>query len=214
VSRLYLAQAQERLGQPDVALRNYFVAMKTAQGTGQWLNAATTAPGLRSRVEHAVNFVNQGRRRLFDQVLVPIRSRYGAGELARVENCLRVIWASARRRTPILASGRRRCIFPICRRRRTSTGSCSLGRCVGGADGRDPRGTGAVLSEQRGREAVFHTEELARQNLRGGAAPPKWEGFYFYRHGERREDNCSRCPATDRALQMAPLMQVRDLGRK
>jgi len=160
-----------------------------------------------------VNFVNQGRRRLFDQVLVPIRSRYGAGELARVENCLRVYLGE---RAPPYTDPRQRpsqMYFPD-----LPASPYFDRKLFGWADALEGQTAAireelaAVLSEQRGREAVFHTEELARQNLRGGAAPPKWEGFYFYRHGERREDNCSRCPATDRALQMAPLMQVRDLG--
>src|SRR5262249_54070459 len=68
----------------------------------------------------------------------------------------------------------------------------------------------AILSGTSGSEAVFHSEALAQENLRGAA--PKWNGYYFFRHGERREENASRCPRTVQAIALAPLMHVRGLG--
>jgi aspartyl/asparaginyl beta-hydroxylase (cupin superfamily) len=37
---------------------------------------------------------------------------------------------------------------------------------------------------------------------------PDWGGFFFYREGKKVEENASRCPATMRALEAAPLPQV------
>jgi aspartate beta-hydroxylase len=57
---------------------------------------------------------------------------------------------------------------------------------------------------------VFHCDELERSNLRGAA--PRWTGFYLYRHGARREENCRRCPATMAALDELPLSHVPEHG--
>jgi aspartate beta-hydroxylase len=59
---------------------------------------------------------------------------------------------------------------------------------------------------------VFNNEAIEQVNLRGLHAPPSWNGYYFYRHGVRREDNCNSCPNTARALDPLPLSHVRDHG--
>jgi aspartate beta-hydroxylase len=59
---------------------------------------------------------------------------------------------------------------------------------------------------------VFHDEALEQMHLRGLDVPPSWTGYYFYRHGVRREDNCTSCPATARALDRLPLVHVREHG--
>jgi aspartate beta-hydroxylase len=69
-----------------------------------------------------------------------------------------------------------------------------------------------LLPSAQGRERVFTSDELERQNLRGMVGEPGWDGYYFYRHGARRDDNCGRCPATATALDGLPLSRVRDHG--
>jgi aspartate beta-hydroxylase len=39
---------------------------------------------------------------------------------------------------------------------------------------------------------------------------PSWDGYYFYRHGERRNDNCSSCPQTSAMLDSISLCHVRE----
>jgi aspartate beta-hydroxylase len=65
-----------------------------------------------------------------------------------------------------------------------------------------------LLPSEQGRERVFTSEELEKQNLRGLDTPPSWTGYYFYRHGERRADNCESCPRTAAALEDVPLARV------
>ena len=45
-------------------------------------------------------------------------------------------------------------------------------------------------------------------NLRGDVGPVSWNGYYFYRHGERRDDNAARCPRTAAAIDALPLSIV------
>jgi aspartate beta-hydroxylase len=68
----------------------------------------------------------------------------------------------------------------------------------------------AVLRSDDGRERVFDTDELERAHLKGLKGKPSWDGYYFYRHGVRREDNCSACPRTAQSLDSVPLCRVRE----
>ncbi|MGE3667634.1 MAG: aspartyl/asparaginyl beta-hydroxylase domain-containing protein, partial [Steroidobacteraceae bacterium] len=70
----------------------------------------------------------------------------------------------------------------------------------------------ALLPQAAGRERVFDSSRLERDNLRGTRGAPDWSGYYFYRHGERRDENCRRCPRTAAALEALPLSHVREHG--
>jgi len=70
----------------------------------------------------------------------------------------------------------------------------------------------ALMPSSRGRERVFHNDTLENANLRGYGSAPSWNGYYFFRHGERREDNCAACPTTAQALDAIDLIRVRDHG--
>src|SRR5581483_3336293 len=88
VARLYRGQALERLGNREAAFRQYLRSIKTAQGAGQWRNAATTSPALRPLVEHALAFVAHNRRESFIRVFDALVTRFGASGLERVRECL------------------------------------------------------------------------------------------------------------------------------
>ena len=211
VARLYRAQALERLGHRDAAFRHYLRSIKTAQSAGQWRNAATTSPALRPLVEHALAFVMQHRRETFTRVFDALTTRFAASELGRVRECLQIYLGE--RPAPITDARQRPrdLYFPG-----LPTTPYFDRSSFAWADAFESH-TSAIRDELRGvmragsgAEAVFGDEALARQNLQG--ASPKWDGYYFYRHGHKREDNCARCPQTTRALELAPLMHVRDLG--
>ncbi|MDB5984955.1 MAG: aspartyl/asparaginyl beta-hydroxylase-like dioxygenase [Nevskia sp.] len=213
VSRLNGAQALERLGRNEDALRGYFGAIRTAQAKGQWLNGASVSAGLRPLVEHAMAFVNRGRRRLFSELLAPLRRRYGSAAMQRVEACLAIYL------------GERRADYPDPRQRPNFLYFPSL-PCgpylprtlfpwVDDFEMRTPAIVAELLSlipQADTREAVFGTDDLERANLRGELGRPSWEGYYFYRHGVINERNCANCPETMQALKLSPLVQIRDHG--
>ena len=58
-------------------------------------------------------------------------------------------------------------------------------------------------------ERVFGTDEAERRGLAGGTGAPSWNGFYFWRHGERRDANHALCPRTSAALEALPLVRIR-----
>jgi aspartate beta-hydroxylase len=69
-----------------------------------------------------------------------------------------------------------------------------------------------LLETSATRERVFGSDALEAENLRGAEVAPSWNGYYFYRHGERREENCAACPRTAAALDALPLIRIREHG--
>jgi aspartate beta-hydroxylase len=209
VARLYFAYALERSGSRERALAHYVRALGQAQSEGRWLDPRTTPPNLKPLVEQAVALVRQTKRALADDALAALRARYGGSELGRVERALRIY---LREEAAQLADPRQQptmLYFP------DLPPSAYLDRKLfPWIDGLE-QATGAIRAElmrllpsSAGRERVFLSESVERVNLRGIGAEPSWNGYYFYRHGERREDNCAACPATAAAIDALPLARV------
>jgi len=213
VARLHLASALERSGQAQPALFQYSRALMEAQAQGRWVDAATTPQGLRPMVEQAVRVVRTGRRAHFFGLLEPLIQRYGREALARVEQCLRIYLLEERgastdpRQQPTFlffpglppAAYLDRALFPWIAGLEAQTEAIHVELM-------------RLLPSTQGRERVFTTDALEQENLRGLNVPPSWNGYYFYRHGVRRDDNCASCPATASALDAVPLAHVREHG--
>jgi aspartate beta-hydroxylase len=69
-----------------------------------------------------------------------------------------------------------------------------------------------LLPSADGSERVFASTALEAENLHGTGAVPSWNGYYFFRHGIRREANCRASPQTARALDALPLSVIREHG--
>jgi aspartate beta-hydroxylase len=213
VARLHLASALERSGQAQAALVQYSRAVKEAQGQGRWVDAATTPQSLRPMIEQAVRTIRGGRRALFFGLLNPLADRYGREAIARVERCLRIylteepgVRTDPRQQPTFLffpdlppAAYLDRSLFPWIEALEAQAETIRAELL-------------SLLPSDKGRERVFTTEELERENLRGLDVAPSWNGYYFYRHGVRRDDNCASCPATAQALDAIPLAHVREHG--
>lgn len=212
-ARLHLAAVLEQLGDDHGALVQYARVMSDMQSQGRWVDPATTPPALVSLVAHAAQVVRAGRRALFFSLLEPLVAEFGREGLGRIERMLRVhlqeeaatypdprqqptfLYLPGLPATPWFA----RDLFPWVEAFEALTG--------------DIRSElEARLGATAGSEDVFSTAELAAQNLQGARGAPSWTGYYFYRHGERREANCAACPVTSTALAGLPLSHVRDHG--
>jgi aspartate beta-hydroxylase len=212
-TRLHLAAALERAGDTHQATLQYARALQQAQAHGRWLNADTTPPALRPLVEHAVRVVRAGRREALACALEPLAKRFGITALSRVEQCLRIYLREIDLPRPDPRQQPTFLYFP-------GLGATPfLDRSQFDWIESLEAATDAILAElmsllprSTGRERVFESEELEHRHLRGAACDPSWTGYYFYRHGERREDNCAACPATTAALSRLPLTHVREHG--
>jgi aspartate beta-hydroxylase len=209
MARLYLGRALERTGEPHQAIFAYARALQDAQADGRWLNESSTPVAHRPLVEHAVLQVRQGRRAAIARLLEPLIGTYGRDSMRRVEKSLRMYFNEEAAALP--DSGQRPSFFhfpdipvsPYLDRELFPWIDSLEAEAV---DIR--RELLSLLPESAGREPVFGSTDLEADHLRGLGQPPSWNGYYFYRHGERRNDNCDRCGRTAAALDALPLCRI------
>jgi len=209
-ARLDLAAALEARQEHGRALLAYYGAIIEAQRAGRWLDAGTTAPELLGRVTYAMRYVKAGRRRAFDAALAPVYARHGREALARFDACLaiqvgerRAEFADPRQKPSMLyfpglpaAPWHSRDDFPWLEAFERETPAIREELL-------------AVMPRAEHSERVFVSSEAERLGLAGGAGAPSWNGFYFWRHGARRDANHALCPRTSTALEALPLVHIR-----
>jgi aspartate beta-hydroxylase len=214
LARLRLGIALEQLGRPEQALTAYFMAVRSAQEQGRWLNDATTAPGLRELVKYAMNYANAGRRRLFDAALEPLRERYGRSELHRVDRALAIHLGLE----PMPSiDPRQRPLFlyfpdipsqPFYPRERFP-----WHETLEAATAAIREELLAVLAGEQVLESFLGVDDPAQAQsmLRGSdGRAAAWDAYFFHRHGDRYDDHCAACPRTSAVLDAVPLVRIRD----
>ena len=213
-ARLHRGAALEQLGRADDATTAYFGALSAAQSRGKWRSDMTTPPGLRPAVKHAIAFVNLHRKRLLMELMQPLRDKYGAGALTRVEQGLEIYLEERPANYP---DPRQYCkffyvpgltatpyypreLFPWHAELEQHTDTIR-------AELLD------VLGRPIGVEPFLGTNDntlLKEQNLLAGTrGHAEWNSFFFHRHGEVFEQNARRCPRTTAILDSLPLVHIR-----
>ena len=213
VARLRLGEVLERAGRNNDALPVYFGAIFAAQGAGQWLNDATTAPGLRPLVLHAMRTVAQGRRRLFSNLLTPLRDKHGATALARIEKCLAIYLTELAASYPDPAQRPKFLYVPDLPPTKYYDPALFPWYSELEADAPAIRGEMLnVLAGDSGFEPFLgHFDDKQLEgHLENASGPPVWNAFFFFRHGKRYDENHARCPRTSAALARVPLCHVRE----
>ena len=207
--RLTYARALELNGQEHDALLNYYRSVKDAQSKGRWLNDQTTPPILRDLVLHGIEVIDAGRRRIFDASLAPFRDAHGSESLRRVDECLAIYlderpanYENPKQRSKFLyfpglptSAFFARNLFPWYDELEKNTAVIR-------------EELTALLGENANFEPFLDipSPELLPQYL--GGEKPNWNAFFFYRHGERYDDNCARCPRTTAILESLPLVRI------
>lgn len=214
VARLRLGITLEQLGDMHRALLAYFGAVNAAQAEGRWMSDATTAPGLRQSVQHAMRFIDAGRRRTFDAVLEPLRERHGRSELGRVENCLAVYLGERQAEIPDPRQKPKFLYFPGV----PSQPYYGRDRFPWQAELEDATDVIreellSVLAENQPLLPFLgdqSAEELKGHLRSSGTQEAGWDAYFFYRHGDRFDDHHLRCPRTSAVLEHVPLVRIRD----
>ncbi|HET7930434.1 MAG TPA: aspartyl/asparaginyl beta-hydroxylase domain-containing protein [Rhodanobacteraceae bacterium] len=214
-ARLHRGAALEQLGRLDEAAAAYFGALATAQSRGKWRNDMTTPPGLRPAVRHAAAFVETHRKRIFMELLQPLRDRYGATSLARVEQGLEIYLGDRPAHYP---DPRQYCkFFYVPGLRNTPYYERELFPWYADLEPHvdvireELRG---VLEQPIGVQPFLGTNDnklLKEHNLLAGTrGHAEWNSFFFHRHGEIFEQNARRCPRTTEVLAGLPLVKIRE----
>ena len=208
-ARLDLARGLEERQRHGDALLAYYRAIIEAQRQGRWLDKTTTAPELVGRVSYAMRYVKSGRRRAFELALAPLYGRHGRDALRRFDDCLAMQVGERRtqpddlRQKPSMlyfpglpaAPYYPRAEFPWLEAFERETAAIREELL-------------AVMPRTERSERVFASDEAERRGLAGGQAATAWQGFYFYRHGKRRDENHALCPRTSAALEVLPLVHI------
>ncbi len=212
-ARLHLGWVLDRCAEPQPALAAYVRALADAQSRGRWLDPASTPAALRPLVERAVRQVLAAKRQLADEALGQLSSRYGTAELARISAALRVYLREA---PPAIIDPRQQpTVLHIPGLPASAYLPPPLFPWLCTLEALTPQIRAelrAVLGSAAGRERVFHDAAVESANLRGTVGAPSWNGYYFHRHGQRREGNCSACPLTAAALDELPLARIPGYG--
>ncbi|MBB5359767.1 aspartate beta-hydroxylase [Rhodanobacter sp. ANJX3] len=214
VGRLFLGVVLERHGQKQRALTQYFSAINRAQAKGYWLSDESTAPALRKTVVAAMRTLDAGRRELFHKLLEPLRGKYGAIALRRVEHALSIYLGE---RQPQWPDPRQKPLFlyfpdipslPYYPRERFPwIDSLEAGAAFIREELLN------VLSHSHNLESFLQTDSPhdASELLRSSnSQDPAWDAYFFHRHGERFEEHCLKCPRTAGLLDTLPLAYVRE----
>jgi len=209
---LCIGEVLEATGDRTGAAMAYWRAIIDAQARGAWRNNETTPPALRPRVVHAMDFVDVERPRLLQQVLAPLLEAYGEDEMRRIRAALRIYLGQEMPRYPdprqkpgfLYVPGLPTAaflpldVFPWIEELQARTAAI-----------RDE-----MLAAVAAREGLqpFHDREQLNQLVAGASAEGSWDALFFYRHGERFDANCARCPVTTAALERLPRVAIRDHG--
>lgn len=214
VARLQLGVALEQLGQSQEALKAYFMAIESARAMGRWEDDATTAPALREAVKHAVKYVNKGRRQLFHGVLGPLRERYGSSELLRVERSLAIYLSDQPVPIPDPRQKPKFLYFPDIasqpyypRKRFPWLEELEAATDTVREELRSVLLQGLQLEAFLGQIPAQARDGMLRSS---GDREPAWDAYFFYRHGQRHDEHCARCPKTAALLDALPLVRIRD----
>lgn len=212
VARLYLGVALQRLGKLDKALAHYVRAINAAQGVGEWTGPHTTPPSLLPVLEHALRTVHAARRRLFVQVMEPLQHRYGKDSLRRVEKCIAGYLGDVLAKPLNSKQHPTLLFFP------DLPETPYL-----------PRELFHWYPSLEEQTAKIRDELLALFDANASLEPflaepppgakssylrsvadlkPQWDGFFFYRHGRRYDENCGRCPIAAAALESTSIVHI------
>jgi aspartate beta-hydroxylase len=211
-AHLHLGRLQEQAGERRAAMRSYFRALTRAQLEEKWLDEASTPAPLRAQVAHASAFVRAGRAEVLAGLLDPLIAKHGAAAMRRVERCLNgylgqnpVAPDDARQKPKFLyfpelpsAPYFRSADFPWLERLEAAC-----------ADIRNE--ARAVLAEPQALTPFLDVPadvDLSDYLQGAPAAKPRWDAFFFYRHGCAYSDNLDRCPRTAQTLESVPLVRI------
>ena len=209
VSRLVLGFAERALGNEPAAQAHWLWALRQANKRQAWLNDESIPPWLFDRVTTAARQVRQYRRTALAGALEAARPAGAA--LDRVEAFIRAqagmerVPSSDPRQKPKthLMHGLPPSpwfdveLFPWARRLEEAF-PVILEEYLAVAG--DASAFPSFLD--------FTRPEQVAKYLGTTGAPPAWNAFFFYRHGERNDANCARCPRTAALIDDLPLIRL------
>lgn len=206
---LLLGQMLEDRGDAMAALLARYEAIRRAQAAGEWTAPATTPPHLHAQVAAALSALRQHRREVFQGLVEPLRQAHGGAALQRVDRALAAYlgdWQAAptdSMQKPLFFYMPDLPTLPYVDPYRHDWAP----RLAGAFTEIRDEALSLVLDEHPLEDFVKVRAGDTIGNYLGGLKP-SWEAFFFYRHGQRYDDNHARCPRTSAVLDSLDLCRI------
>ncbi len=210
-AHLQLGRVLEATGRQREAVGAYFRALTIAQSREQWLDEASTPPGLRAEVLHAMAVVREQRVPVLMGLVEPLEARFGREAMTRVRAGL-AHHLGVEAHPPSDARQAPRflhipglpsppwfdpALFPWLPRLEAAFPAL-----------RDE--ALAVLAEREGVQPFLNAPEgTSLEPYLGGGTQARWDAFFFYRDGEHQLANALKAPTTAATLETLPLVRIR-----
>lgn len=210
---LLLGQLHERAGRAHASLKAWLQAVRSAREAGRWFDDETTPRQWAPLVTRATAVVRRGQRELLLGLLDDLQARYGATAMGRVEKALRG-WLREFDATPADPRQRPRFLyFPDLPPGPYHDPMLQpwAGRLLEAFP--DIRAEAQAVTGQERELPDFiaaPADAPADTYVDGDGPAPAWKAFFFYRHGQRHDENHRRAPRTSAVLESLSLCRIRD----
>jgi aspartate beta-hydroxylase len=213
IAWLVLGRLREIRGDAQGSLKAWYQAVVRSQRNGRWRDLDSTPPQWRDLIVRAIERVREGRRELFLGAYDALRTQHGAGELQRVDRAL-TGWMREWDSTPSDPRQRPRFFYfpglpdgpyhdPMLQpwARQLAEAFPAIRAEALSVTGPDRTLPNFIDPAEGGRGDEY---------VDGEGPAPSWKAFFFYRHGERLDDNHARCPKTSAVLEALPLCRIHE----
>lgn len=206
MARLYLGTVRERQGQSDEALRHYAAAIDTAQEQGAWLKPDATPPEARQ----AMMYVKAGQAKLFGALLDGFKARFEASDLKRVTKFLDAYVGKIAADTPAPMQRPIYFFFPdlpvqhyFTREDVPWVADLESHTAAIREDALQAVSGGNLPSFLKRQDSEGNETYL------GGTETSSWDAFFFYRDGQRIDENHQRAARTSAVIEQLPLVRIK-----
>jgi aspartate beta-hydroxylase len=210
---LMLGWLRKHAGDAQGALRAWYQAINRAHRAGIWLGADTTPPHLLEPVSQAAESLRIGSRELFLNSYETLRQEVGAGVLSRVDRAVQGYLGEWDASPPDARQRPKFFYFPD-----LPPGPYHdpflqpwAQQLLGSYPGIRSEAIRVLKEDQRLADFLeFPAGSKVEEYLQGAGPRPSWEALFFYRHGQRFDENHVRCPQTSAALESIELCRIAD----
>jgi aspartate beta-hydroxylase len=211
-AHLQLGRLLESTGRAREAVGAYFRALTMAQARDLWLDEASTPPGLRADVLHAMAVVREQRVPVLLGLMAPLEARFGREAMARVRAGL-AHWLGAESHPPLDARQAPRFLH-IPGLPSPPWFEPSLLPWLPQLEAAFPAMREEALAVLAARDGVqpflAAPDGASLEPYLGGGAAARWDAFFFYRDGAHHAANAAQAPRTAAALEALPLVRIRE----
>lgn len=208
---LWQADCEQALGREDACLSTQLQALNLAERQGLIARSATLAAPVRERIERAIGAVQRARKLAIETVLAPLRDSFGAASLARIDRALPRLFGEPAPE-PVHPLQQPSLLFVPDLPDQAwfeRTDLPWLAELEAATDTIRDELLGILADEDDLVPYVDMPDSApAAEMWRALNRSPAWSGYHLYRHGERIDAHCARCPKTVALLESLPLMRI------